>query len=335
MPAKTTTKTTAKTDAEVAVIANAVAAATPATEAAKKPAKERIKKSNALAPHTVGEAEAPLPAKGTGAKAAKEAATKPSKVVVSTPDAPAPIASAQPTKSKKGASAAKPAGLPLPGVFKDAQQHTCIAIAEGRKYVQLIPMDAGGIAVTKLSKDQFAKRFDKQLADYPVGKAAKQFMAGSMPVTPQAKALLDVLAKAEADKPLATGTLVAIMSKGDEKADPDTVQHETLEQAAAAAKPARQPATKPGKKAEGDKAPKAPKTPAAYADAGKTIGVGKVNHTEKVRAGTFRFALMDALVQAKGKKVSDLLGKVVVDGKPGIAKVDVEFAVKQGYITLA
>lgn len=346
MPAsKANTKQATKTAAEVAVIAQAVAAATPAPEAAKKPAKERIKKaaSKALEPHTVGgDAPAELPAAGTGAKARKEATTKPGKVVVSTPDAPAPVASAdaksQPKGKPKGKATKKVAAtaLPLPAVYKDEHNHTAIVVAEGRKYVQLIPMDAAGLAVTRVSRDQFAAKWGKHMADYPVGKAAAQYLAGNMVVTPQAKELLDVLAKAQADKPLASGQLVALMSKGDEKADPDSVVPQPLEAATKGDKPARQPAaSKPGKKAEGDKAPKAARTPAVYADAGKTIAVGKVAYAEKVRAGTFRFALMEALVKGKGKKVSDLLGATVMDGKPGIAKVDVEFAVKQGYITLA
>lgn len=116
---------------------------------------------------------------------------------------------------RKPAAAAAPK-LPLPAVYKDAQNHTCIVIGEGTKYLQAIPMSSAGINVVRMSKDKLLHDF-QPMADYPAAKAAKVYLSYPVGMAPRAKAVLEVLAKSEAGKPLAEGALVAVMSKYDER----------------------------------------------------------------------------------------------------------------------
>jgi hypothetical protein len=128
--------------------------------------------------------------------------------------------------------------------------------------------------------------------------------------------VLGELAKAAKGKPLAQGDLVALMSRTDEEA---------------AAARAGEALSKPGKVVRTGAAARAPKV---WDNASKVIKAGTVSFKEKVREGTFRFALMDAICKAVGRKAEDLLGHVVMEGKPGVAKVDIEFAVANKYVAL-
>lgn len=300
------------TDKDLAAVAQAMAAALPKATPSKA-------------------AKAANPPKGatpTGAAAAKRATKAPSKAVtVETPVA-ATEQPAKPTRTRKpkaekaaeSAVAAPAAPAVAVGVYQDANRHTCIVCSVGRKLVNYVPMDSAGLAVVKMSIDKFVHDW-QVVAGYPVDKAAAQYLAGTIACTPQAEEVLRALAGQAAGKPLAKGTTVPLMSKGDE----------------ADAAPVQPRSAAPGKtkaKAEGTTAPRAGK---AWPNAGRKLAVGAAKVADKVREGTFRRALMDHVVAVakKGGSTDDCLGKVVMEGKPACAKVDVDFAVQCGYVKFA
>jgi hypothetical protein len=277
------------------------------------------------------------PTKGSGLKAAKAAEQAPSVTVVITPDAPKAKRASKGKKATPEQEAAaqaklesareyarevikavdKAAKVPAlePGVYKNRENRSTIVFSVGSKLVHHIPMDAT-LSAAKMSIDRFKGEY-MLMADYNIAKAAAQYLAGASARTPGAEKVLQELAKAAEGKPLAQGELVALMSRTDEEA--------------AAAKAA---GTAPTKAA---RTPAAPRAPKVWADAAKVLKAGAVNFSDKVRPGTFRYALMDAIVKAAAKgatKAEELLGKVVMEGKPGIAKVDIEFAAANKYITL-
>jgi hypothetical protein len=275
------------------------------------------------------------PTKGSGLKAAKAAEQAPSVTVVTTPDAPkakraskkapqhvvdgavAAVEALGGTVTPQAKARTTDAKAPAlePGVYKNRENRSTIVFSVGNKLVHHIPMDAT-LSAAKMSIDRFKGEY-MLMADYNIAKAAAQYLAGASARTPGAEKVLQELAKAAAGKPLAQGELVALMSRTDEEA--------------AAAKAA---GTAPTKAA---RTPAAPRAPKVWADAAKVLKAGAVNFSDKVRPGTFRYALMDAIVKAAAKgatKAEELLGKVVMEGKPGIAKVDIEFAAANKYITL-
>lgn len=281
-------------------------------------------------------AKAANPAKGatpTGAAAAKRAAKAPSKAVTVEPPAaeqPAKPKRAGKPKAEKVAEAVPALPVPMPkapaapavavGVYQDANRHTCIVCSVGRKLVNYVPMDGAGLAVVKMSIDKFAHDWSL-VASYPVDKAAAQYLAGTIAKTPQAEEVLRTLAGQAVGKPLAKGELKPVMSAGDE-ADAAPVQPRS-------AAPSKNKA-----KAEGTAAPRAGK---AWPNAGRKLAVGAAKVADKVREGTFRRALMDHVVAVakKGGTTDDCLGKEVTPGKPACAKVDVDFALANGYVKFA
>ena len=79
-------------------------------------------------------------------------------------------------------------------VFQDAQRHTCIRVAVGKKGVDYIPYSASEIAVVHATHLEFEKQYRIELTDYPVSKAALSYLNQSWtPVTPAAKKYLSHL----------------------------------------------------------------------------------------------------------------------------------------------
>lgn len=247
----------------------------------------------------------------------------------------APTAPAKPARAKRGAKKAEEPEF-VPMVVLDENKHTAIAVAANGRTIEIIPMDSAGLSVTKLSRDRFAHEY-KPMVDYPVSKAAKVYLTQTIALDPKAKAVLEVLAAAEADKPIASGELVALMSRHDETATVTV----PLENGGAAGEERHALATEGGKGKRGAKAaaPKKERKPLGRSsvDKDKVLKAGDVDYKAKVRPDTFRFALMRAIVTcaAKGGKVGDVLGQVVQEGKPGVAAIDINFAVQCGYVAFA
>lgn len=282
------------------------------------------------------------PAKtGTGLTKAKAAAKRASKAKVVKGEAaelelaPAtqPVEAA-PAKAKRASKKAAPkADEPefQPVVVKDAYNHTAIAVARTQRTIEMIPMDSAGMAITHVSRDKFAAEY-KAVDNYPVDKAARVYLCQTIAMDPKAKEILELLAGAEADKPIAQGVLMDIMSRHDVAPDDGAAATPAAPKAEKAAKAERAPRTA---------APKADRAAKplgrSKVDGDKALAAGSADFKAKVRPGTFRYALMEAIVAhaAKGGKVADILGKEVMKGKPGVAAIDVTFAVQNGYVAYA
>lgn len=304
----------------------AVTVVAPATE---QPAKRTRKaKAEKAEPSALGPISDAIKAIGEAKRAAAPKAIKVRAPKVDKVQQDAQIASAKAVVrgDKEGAAQAKLENAPkapavIVGVYQDANRHTCIVCSVGRKLVNYVPMDSAGLAVVKMSIDKFVHDW-QVVAGYPVDKAAAQYLAGTIACTPQAEEVLRALAGQAAGKPLAKGTPVPVMSKGDEADKADAM-------------PVQPRSAAPGKaKAAGAAAPRAGK---AWPNAGRKLVVGAAKVADKVREGTFRRALMDHVVAVakKGGTTDDCLGKVVMEGKPACAKVDVDFAVQCGYVKFA
>lgn len=300
----------------------------------------------------VAEVAAPAPAKkttaGKGLSKAKAATKAPSKLVtlvagaapVAEKATPAPrnkvakaviadaLAVVAPKAKRVSKKAAVKAEAPAfePSVVKDENNHTAIAVSADARTVELIPMDSAGMAVIKLSRDRFAAEY-RPVDGYPVSKASRVYLTQTIAMDPKAREVLELLAASEADKPIASGALVALMSRHDEAAAAEA-------RATAAAAP------KADKPAKAVKAPKAEREvkPLGHrlpAEATKTIVAGDVKVESKIQPGSFRAARHNYIVSMAGKTVADVLGASTLEGKRGIAFRDVQFAVSHGFIKLA
>jgi hypothetical protein len=290
-------------------------------------------------------AAAPVdPAKtGLGLKKAKAATKRASRAVVVKPEGETAVeqmaeavntlqAKAEAATKRKAAKAAKAAEPEfVPVVVKDGNNHSAIAVASNGRTVELIPMDSAGMTVVKLSRDRFAADY-QPMQDYPVGKAAKVYLTQTIALDPKARAVLEVLAAAEADKPIASGELVALMSKHDSEAALQTVPANG-EGAVADAPKAGRKARSAAPKADREGKPTGSRAPAA--ELAKTIVAGDVKVTSKVQPGSFRAARHEYIVSMAGKTVAEVLGASTVEGKRGIAYRDVQFALSNGFIKLA
>ena len=326
------------TPSKAAKAANPAKGATPTGAAAAKRAAKAPSKAVTVQPEAKTKPEGhnsdlATVAKATQVRSKRAAAPKAIKVRAPKVDKvqqDAQIASAKAVVrgDKEDAAQAKLENAPkapavIVGVYQDANRHTCIVCSVGRKLVNYVPMDSAGLAVVKMSIDKFVHDW-QVVAGYPVDKAAAQYLAGTIACTPQAEEVLRALAGQAAGKPLAKGTPVPVMSKGDEADKADAM-------------PVQPRSAVPGKtkaKAAGTTAPRAGK---AWANAGRKLTVGAAKVADKVREGTFRRALMDHVVAVakKGGTTDDCLGKVVMEGKPACAKVDVDFAVQCSYVKFA
>ncbi len=206
--------------------------------------------------------------------------------------------------------------LQAPGVYMDRSKHSKIVVSVGRKLVNYIAMDSAGLELRKASIDKFAS--DNTLAaDYPVEKAAAQYLASTIMKTPQAESMLTELAGKAKGKALASGKVQPVMSKHDDKEAADAVVPQKAKAKEGAAKKAT--------------------TARAWEHTGKKLVLGDKKPGDTIRAGTLRLALMDAIVACakKGGVCDTVLGMEVMAGKPKLAKVDVEFAVKNGFAKFA
>jgi hypothetical protein len=274
----------------------------------------------------------------TGLAKAKAAAKRPSRAKVTkgeteveqmAADVNAAQAATEKAAKRKGKKAAPEAPPFEPAVYKDDHQHSVIAVAATAKQVELIPMDSAGMSVITVSRDRFAHDYTQVMQDgapYPVAKAAKVYLTQTIALDPKAKLLLETLAAAEADKPIASGVLVDLMSRHDK---------ELAEQRAAAAAEAA-----PGEKAPRAKAAKPARErkpvggKAAPAEAAKKIEKGGVEVHAKVQPGSFRAARHNYIVSMAGKTVAEVLGATTMEGKRAIAMRDIQFAVSHGFIKL-
>lgn len=294
------------TDKDLAAVAQAMAATLPGTPS------KAAKAANVAKGGT-----------GTGAARAAAAVKKPSKAVVEKPAAPVAATEPKATKPARAAkAAAAPAGpvLVAPGVYMQGT-HSAILVSVGTKVVNYIAMDSAGLELRKASKDKFAADW-KHKADYAGGaaKAAAQYLASPIMKTPQAESMLTQVAGAALGKALAKGTVQPVMSRHDEKeADAVVPQSAKAARAAATGKVAPKPAGR------------------AWDLSGKKLALGEKKPEATIRAGTLRLALMDAIVAAakKGAVAESVLGAEVMPGKPKLAKVDVEFAIKNGFVKVA
>jgi hypothetical protein len=220
------------------------------------------------------------------------------------------------SRTKKAAAKVEAPTLQAPGVYMDRSKHSKIVVSVGRKLVNYIAMDSAGLELRKASIDKFAA--DNTLAaDYPVEKAAAQYLASTIMKTPQAESMLTELAGKAKGKALASGKVQPVMSKHDDKEAADAMVPQKAKAKEGAAK-------------------KAP-TGRAWEHAGKKLVLGDKKPGDTIRAGTLRLALMDAIVACakKGGVCDTVLGMEVMAGKPKLAKVDVEFAVKNGFVKFA
>lgn len=280
------------------------------------------------------------PAKtGTGLTAAKAATKRASRAKVVKGEAAelvvAPVATVEPAlpvvKKARGKKAAAPSAPFEPAVYKDAANHTAIAVSADDKMVELIPMDSAGMSVTRVSRDRFAHDYKVAMAEgapYPVAKAARVYLTQTIAMDPKAKLLLETLAAAEADKPIASGELVALMSRYDTEA----AERAATEQPAAPAKAGKAPKAPKAAKAPREAKPLGHRMPA---DAAKKIEVGAVKVESKVQPGSFRAARHNLIVSMAGKTVGEVLGASAIEGKRAIAYRDIQFAVQHGFIKLA
>lgn len=317
--------------AQLAAVAQAMAANLPklsaAGKAAQTPAKGSVpsgaakaaRKAKAPSKAVVEKVAQPAmwdPAKGEGptAKPARKNTPATAKKIMDAKAAGKPAKAAKLLEAAQAAAPAKAAApkLQAPGVYMQGT-HSAIVVSAGSKLVNYIAMDSAALELRKEGIDKFAA--DYKLSDgYPVEKAAAQYLALPIMKTPQAESMLLQLAGKAAHKPLAKGEPVLLMSKHDEK-DADTVVPQKAVAAKAAAKPAGR----------------------VWEHSGKTLALGDKKPGDTIRDGTLRLALMDAIVAAAKKKGStdSVLGLEVMAGKPKLAKVDVEFAVRSGFVKYA
>lgn len=247
----------------------------------------------------------------------------------------APVAAAEPAlpvvKKARGKKAAAPSAPFEPAVYKDAANHTAIAVSADEKMVELIPMDSAGMSVTRVSRDRFAHDYKVAMAEgapYPVAKAARVYLTQTIAMDPKAKLLLETLAAAEADKPIASGELVALMSRYDAE---DAERRIAEEQPVKAGKAPKAPKAAATPKAPREAKPLGHRMPA---EATKVIAVGETKVEAKVQPGSFRAARHNLIVSMAGKTVADVLGASAIEGKRAIAFRDIQFAVQHGFIKL-
>lgn len=83
---------------------------------------------------------------------------------------------------------------PAYGVFQDEQRHTCIRLAESKAGYTYIPWDNVGLAVHKLPRREFEKRYVLELTDYPLKKAATSFLGATwVEATEEARKCLEFI----------------------------------------------------------------------------------------------------------------------------------------------
>lgn len=87
--------------------------------------------------------------------------------------------------------------MSYPAVLQDENRHTCIAVSENRRGVQIIRMSATVIEVTTMARAAFEREYTP-LTTYPVQRAAECYLftdAGIHPeITPEARAHLERIA---------------------------------------------------------------------------------------------------------------------------------------------
>lgn len=101
-------------------------------------------------------------------------------------------------------------------VLIDAGRHTAIRVGETKKHVSMIPMDASGLRVVKVSHDIVARDWGE--VPYPVHEAARRYLGSevskSSDTTDEARTILEALASPNDEKePIMSATAIATSKK--------------------------------------------------------------------------------------------------------------------------
>jgi hypothetical protein len=113
-----------------------------------------------------------------------------------------------------------------------------------------------------------------------------------------------------------------VAAKALTSAEPTTAQAQAVLRAVAAVRGQRSTAAPPRRMTK------------PWGFTGRVLKPGKVPVEQVVRPGTLRAALMETITAHVGEPAESVLGTEVLPGKPRLAKVDVEFAVQHGFVTV-
>jgi hypothetical protein len=107
----------------------------------------------------------------------------------------------RPSPDTSGTPAAEGRGQILPAVLIDRSRKTYLRVMAGSKYLHLIPMDASGLSVLKLTEAE-CESLGLRVIDYALKKAVERFLSAGerFGMTGEAAMLLARLGKARLEK---------------------------------------------------------------------------------------------------------------------------------------